>query len=126
MSKTKKQFMKFAIVGLCSTFYNYIIYSILYLLLNQIIFASVVGYTVGLLNSYLFGKKWVFKVKSSNNKRLILNFLVVYAIGALVSSTIIYFINSLYNDYSLAWLAGTIFAVMINFLGSKYIVFTGE
>ena len=125
MSKTNKQFIKFVIVGLVSTLYNYIVYIILFLLFKQIILASIIGYMVGLLNSYFFGKRWVFRIESSKNKRLILYFLVVYAFGALGSSTIIYFINNIYYDYNLAWFLGTIYAVINNFLGSKFIVFKG-
>ena len=33
LSKTKRELIKFIIVGLCSTFYNYIAYIILYFLL---------------------------------------------------------------------------------------------
>tara|TARA_Y100001968_G_C19373043_1_gene726129 strand:+ start:1145 stop:1525 length:381 start_codon:yes stop_codon:yes gene_type:complete len=123
MSTTKQQFSKFSLVGILSTFYNYLIYKFLYLVTDKIVFASIIGYTIGLFNSYWFGKKWVFRVQESDHKRIICNFLIVYGIGALGSSIIIYLINGLYNNYSLAWLLGTIFAVINNFVGSKYFVF---
>ncbi len=125
-SRAKRELIKFGIVGLCSSFYNYIIYIILYFLSGKIILASIIGYSVGLFNSYQLGKKWVFRVESSNNKRLIISFLLVYALGCFVSSTIIFAINRVYNAYNLAWIIGNAYAVLNNFIGSKFIVFNRD
>ena len=126
LSRTKRELIKFGIVGLCSTFFNYITYIILYLLSGNIILASIIGYSVGLFNSYQLGKKWVFKAKTSNNKRLIISFLLVYAIGCFVSSTIIFMINKVYATYNIAWIIGTSYSVVNNFIGSKFIIFKRE
>ena len=122
-SRTKRELIKFGIVGLCSTFFNYITYIILYFLSGKIILASIIGYSFGLLNSYQLGKKWVFRVNSSNNKRLIVSFLLVYAIGCFISSTIIFTINRVYDTYNIAWIIGTSYSVINNFIGSKFIIF---
>ncbi len=126
VSRTKRELIKFLIVGLCSTFYNYVTYICLYLLFGKIILASMIGYSVGLFNSYTLGKKWVFRVNSSNNKRLIILFLLVYGIGCFVSSTIIFIIHKVYGTYNIAWIIGTAYSMANNFLGSKFIVFKGE
>ena len=126
LSRNKRELIKFIIVGLCSTFYNYIAYIILYFLSGKIILASIIGYSVGLFNSYQLGKKWVFRVKTSNNKRLIISFLLVYAIGCFVSSTIIFTINRAYDAYNIAWIVGTSYSVVNNFIGSKFIIFKRE
>jgi len=123
MLNTKIQLSKFIIVGFLSTFYNYTIYIILYNLFKEIVFASIIGYSVGLLNSYIFGKIWVFKAKSTKRKRLIFSFLLIYGIGGLTSSATIYITNNIFGNYSFAWLMGTLFSTANNFLGSKYIVF---
>ena len=123
LSRTKRELIKFIIVGLCSTFYNYIAYIILYFLSGNIILASIIGYSVGLLNSYQLGKKWVFRINSPNNKRLIISFLLVYALGCFVSSAIIFAINRVYDTYNVAWIIGTAYAVVNNFIGSKFIIF---
>ena len=125
-SRAKRELIKFAIVGLCSTFINYITYIFLYFLYGKIIFASIIGYSVGLFNSYQLGKNWVFRVNSPNNKRLIISFLLVYAIGCLVSSTIIFSINKVYDTYNIAWIMGTAYSVVNNFIGSKFIIFKRE
>ena len=126
LSRTKRELIKFGIVGLCSTFFNYITYIILYFLSGKIILASIIGYSVGLFNSYQLGKKWVFRAKTSNNKRLIISFLLVYAIGCFVSSTIIFTINRAYDTYNIAWIIGTSYSVVNNFIGSKFIIFKRE
>ena len=126
LSRTKRELIKFGIVGICSSFYNYITYIILYFLSGKIILASIVGYSVGLFNSFQLGKKWVFRVNSSNNKKLIISFLLVYAIGCLVSSIIIFTINRVYGTYNIAWIFGTSYSVVNNFIGSKFIIFKRE
>ena len=126
LSRTKRELIKFGIVGLCSTFFNYITYIILYFLSGKIILASIIGYSIGLFNSYQLGKKWVFKVKSSSNKSLITSFLLVYAIGCFISSTIIFTINRVYDTYNIAWIIGTSYSVLNNFIGSKFIIFKRE
>ena len=126
LSRTKRELIKFGIVGLCSTFFNYITYIILYFLSGKIFLASIIGYSVGLFNSYQLGKKWVFRVNSSNNKRLIILFLLVYGIGCFVSSTIIFAINRVYDTYNIAWIIGTSYSVVNNFIGSKFIIFKRE
>ncbi len=126
LSRTKRELIKFIIVGLCSTFYNYIIYIILYFLSGNIILAYTIGYSVGLINSYQMGKKWVFRVNSPNNSRLVISFLLVYAIGYFVSSVIIFAINRVYDTYNIAWIIGSTYAVVNNFIGSKFITFKRE
>ncbi len=123
ISNTKKELIKFAIIGIFSTLYNYIAYVIIYTLFENIFLASCVGYTVGLINSYIFGKKWVFRHNTSSNKRLIISFLIVYATGCFVSSGIIFAINRIYNAHNIAWIIGTGYSIFNNFLGSKFIVF---
>ena len=126
LSRNKRELIKFGIVGLCSTFFNYITYVILYFLSGKIFLASIIGYSVGLFNSYQLGKKWVFRVNSSNNKRLIISFLLVYGIGCFLSSTIIFTINRVYDTYNIAWIIGTSYSVVNNFIGSKFIIFKHE
>ena len=62
------QSIKFIIIDCKSTLINYFFYLILYHTTNNILLASVSGYLVGNINSYIFGKKWVFKdLENKNN-----------------------------------------------------------
>ncbi len=122
-NKFINQFKKFVIVGLVSTFMNYIAFRVLYYISNLIIFSSAIGYLIGLSNSYFFGLKWVFKTKSKNFKKTIIKFLIVYFIGGIFNSLTIYLLKRFNIDYSILWILGNGIALMNNFLGSKFIVF---
>ena len=122
-NKFINQFKKFVIVGLVSTFMNYIAFRVLYYISNLIIFSSAIGYLIGLSNSYVFGLKWVFKTKSKNFKKTIIKFLIVYFIGGIFNSLTIYLLKRFNIDYSILWILGNGIALMNNFLGSKFIVF---
>jgi putative flippase GtrA len=88
------------------------------------LFASICGYFVGLLVSFLFAKLWVFQDKS---KRSIIKsfslFCLIYLFGGLEMSLVIYFLNQLFNNYKIAWFVGAFIGSMNNYLGSKYISF---
>ena len=121
--KFLNQFTKFVIVGLGSTSLNYLSFRVLYYISNLIIFSSAIGYLIGLLNSYFFGLKWVFKTKSKNYKKTIIKFIIVYFIGGIFNSLTIYLLKRFNINYSILWILGNGIALMNNFLGSKFIVF---
>tara|TARA_B100000212_G_scaffold340392_1_gene320873 strand:- start:920 stop:1165 length:246 start_codon:yes stop_codon:yes gene_type:complete len=79
---------------------------------------------MGLLNSYFFGKEWVFKSKANNNWRIILKFSLVYLLGGFLNSLTIYILNKYGFVYYISWLMGTLIAIFNNFYGSKFFVFT--
>ena len=85
--------------------------------------ASIFGYLAGNINSFIFGKKWVFKNSGIKNNFIFIKFLMVYLFGAYVFSSITNYLSMKGIDHRLAWLIGIIFCTLNNFLGSKYIVF---
>ena len=121
--KFEKQFIKFIIIGCKSTLINYFFYLVLYLTTYNILLASISGYIAGNLNSYIFGKKWVFKNAKIKNNFIFIKFLIVYFFGAYLFSLITNYLSIKEIDHRLAWLVGIIVCTMNNFLGSKYIVF---
>ena len=121
--KFEKQFIKFIIIGCKSTLINYFFYLVLYQTTYNILLASIFGYFAGNLNSYIFGKKWVFKNAKIKNNFIFIKFLMVYLFGAYLFSSITNYLYMKGIDHRLAWLIGIIFCTLNNFLGSKYIVF---
>ena len=54
----------------------------------------------------------------------IIRFFSVYIIGGLGMTIIIFCLDHYLNsDYRLSWVAGALFAITNNYLGSKYLVF---
>ena len=121
--KLEKQFIKFIIIGCKSTLINYFFYLVLYQTTYNILLASIFGYFAGNLNSYIFGKKWVFKNAKIKNNFIFIKFFMVYLFGAYLFSSITNYLYMKGIDHRLAWLIGIIFCTLNNFLGSKYIVF---
>lgn len=119
----KRQFSRFIVIGFLSTFINYLFYLLSFKFSSDILLSSSIGYSSGILNSYILGKKWVFKSKRNSSIYSILKFLFVYLIGGVVMTLIINFLFNNGIDYRLAWCFGISYSILNNFLGSKYLVF---
>jgi len=120
----KIQIFKFLIVGVFSSILNFLVYKSIYISTANINLASVVGYCIGLLNSFLFSSRWVF----SNNRCIRLNkafilFVLVYALGGIEMAIIINVLYKLIANHIIAWLCGACIAAINNFLFSKYLIF---
>ena len=122
--KNKIQISRFITVGIFSSLLNFLVYKFTYILTSNINISSVLGYCVGLLNSFLFSSKWVF----SNNRsirfdRAFIMFVSIYALGGLEMTIIINVIYKLSANHIIAWLCGAFLAAINNFLFSKYLIF---
>ena len=119
-----QQILKFIVSGAIASISNFISYGYLYLLFNNIIFASISGYCIGILVSFIFAKSWVFK--NSNSQPLLKSlslFCLIYFLGGIEMSLVILFINQLIDNYQIAWLFGALIGSINNYLGSKYLSF---
>ena len=119
-----KQIFRFLLSGLVASSFNFISYRALYLIFKNILLASISGYCVGILVSFVFAKFWVFK--NSSNKPLLQSFslfCLIYFLGGIEMSLVILFINKLIENYKIAWVFGAFIGSLNNFLGSKYFSF---
>jgi len=123
LKKTIKQFNRYALIGVFSTLINYSIYNLLFFFTKLIVFSAAIAYIAGIINSYIFGKKWVFKQREGRHNKTFYKFIFVYFIGGLLNSLTIFFLDKLQFQYILLWFIGNGLAVMNNFLGSKFFVF---
>ena len=121
---TDNTFIRFAIIGIISNILNFTFYTLIFLIFSNIVVSSVVGYSLGVLSSYYFGKVWVFESEQVFKLSEMFKFMVIYIIGGLGMTLIIIWLNQDLNiDYQVSWIGGAIFAIINNYLGSKYIVF---
>ena len=122
--KNNKQIFRFLLSGLIASSFNFISYRALYLISKNILFASIVGYCVGILISFVFAKYWVFKNSSSQPllKSFTL-FCIIYFLGGIEMSLVILNLNRLIENYKIAWVFGAFIGSLNNFLGSKYFLF---
>ena len=124
LKRNKKQIIRFFVSGLIASTLNFICYRAIYLIFNKILLASIFGYCVGIIISFIFAKSWVFKNRSSQTlvKSFSL-FCLIYFLGGIEMSLVIMFINYLIENYKLAWLFGAFVGSLNNYLGSKYLSF---
>ena len=110
--------------GLIASGFNFISFRALYLIFKNILFASISGYCIGILVSFVFAKSWVFK--HSSNQPLLKSFFLfclIYFLGGIEMSLVIVFINRSIENYKIAWVFGAFIGSLNNFLGSKYFSF---
>ena len=122
--ENKHQILRFIISGLIATGINFLIYNLFYLIFKNILFASISGYSTGLVTSFALSKIWVFR---DNTKKRIFKsfftFVLIYFLGGLEMSLTIIFLNKLVGNYRVVWLFGAIVGALNNYLGSKYFLF---
>jgi len=111
-------------VGLFSSVLNFLVYKSIYIFTANINLSSVLGYGIGLLNSFLMSSKWVFSTnKSIRLDKAFILFVSIYALGGLEMAIIINVLYNLTTNHLIAWLCGACVAAINNFLFSKYIIF---
>ena len=124
LKRNNQQILKFIVSGVIASSFNFISYRAIYLIFNNILFASISGYSIGLVVSFIFAKSWVFKKSSIQPlvKSLFL-FCLIYFFGGIEMSLVIFFLNRLIDNYEIAWLFGALIGSINNYLGSKYLLF---
>ena len=122
--ENKYQIFRFIISGLISTCINFLVFNLFYLLFKNIIFASLLGYSTGLFSSFVLAKFWVFRDNSEKRRfKSFFVFCLIYFLGGLEMSLIIFFLNQLIDNYKVAWLFGAFIGALNNYLGLKYFLF---
>ncbi len=119
----KREIKRFIFIGLLSTLLNYIIYLILINLTSNIIFSSFFGYSSGLINSFIFGKTYVFSNFLEIKFFLLIKFLLIYAAGGLIMTFIILLCSKIGLNYTFSWFIGVSLSFINNFIGCKFYVF---
>lgn len=117
------QFIKFNIVGLL----NFLITTIIYYALKNTgigAYAYAIGYTVGIVNSYICNKMWTFSSEKKFTGKEVVLFLILSFFALGVSQGLKSLMENLlsFND-SLSYFISLIIALGINYFGSKFVVF---
>ena len=124
LQRNNQQILRFFVSGLIASTINFIFYRSIYLIFNNILFASIIGYCIGLLFSFIFAKAWVFRNRSSLSLvNSFSSFCLIYFIGGIEMSLVILFLNQLIENYKIAWFFGAMIGSLNNYLGSKYLLF---
>ena len=124
LKRNNQQILRFFVSGIIASSFNFISYRALYLIFKNILFASISGYCIGIIVSFIFAKSWVFKKISYHPLvKSFFIFCLIYFLGGLEMSLVILFLNRLIDNYKIAWLFGALIGSLNNYLGSKYLLF---
>ena len=148
------QFIKFAIVGAMNTIVDFLVYTVLTLVFgvndNNVFLVglfTLIAYACGVLNSFILNTHWTFKSEYRQTSREKILFIVVNLVSWLVSFALTYLFTEFVFDGSgiaqwvanllhyqqmdnvvsiLAKLLAAPIVIIINFLGSKLLVFRSK
>ena len=140
--KTIWQMIKFAIVGVLNTLVDFAVFQALNLLLGWVYLAQVIGYTCGIINSYVWNSNWTFREQRTRSFREIALFIVVNLLSLGVSLGVIWLCRDVFgitNEWVASWmpaalngfikgdtvdkLIATCFAIVVNYVGNRLFVF---
>lgn len=116
------KFVKFLIVGLLNTAITYITYVVLRFFNIDIVVSNMIGYILGLINSFVWNKTWVFKHKGNVLKEATL-FLFCFCICYSIQLLVLMYMNEKgINEYLTQFIAMVVYTVL-NFILNRVITF---
>ena len=120
-----KKFIRFGLVGFCNTT---ITFGVFYLLSEVIgvnyMLSSLVGYALGVVNSFILNKKWTFADTDKRILQQLLKFTVVNLVSLGVNLSVLYIgVEMFHLAKTIAQIMAVGFSIVANFAGSRLFVF---
>jgi putative flippase GtrA len=124
-SQTRIQFVKFSLIGLLNTGIHYVIFLFLYRVFDMYyLHATVVGYSVGLINSFILNKKWTFKSRNVRKDMEFAKFIMVNLLALIVNvGALKYFVSLAGLRPEIGQIVAIAFSTITNFMGNKFWTF---
>lgn len=122
---TNREFLRFGIIGLLANIIYFLIYISLYKTGLHIFIVSIISYSTSLFFTFHLSKNWTFnKTNFVFKKNIHFHFGLVYFSSAIIMSFIITMLVNNGIDYIFAWFVGACYAIMHNYLLSKFYIFS--
>ncbi len=120
-----RELSRFLVVGSWATIINYLLFYILFEILDiNYLVSSAFGFIVGVFSGYSFNRKWTFKVKKYKKRSETISYFIVYMVSLIIS---LLFLEILVNiaglDPKIANLLTIGLTTCTNYIGVKKIVF---
>ena len=107
------------LVGALNTLIQIIIFNILRILNFNLIIANSIGYICGMINSYLWNNKWVFKANSKDILTII-KFVIVNLITMMLNNIILLILaKRLFVNEFISQIIAIVITMIINFFANK-------
>ena len=114
-----EKLFKFGLVGIVNTLISIGFYMLFVKLGMNYILANILSYMIGLLNSYYWNKKWVFK-NTGNHLSVFTKFVMVNLIVLGINTLSLFLlVNKLGLNQYVAQLISTVIGMGINFILNK-------
>lgn len=123
-----KTFLKFGTVGVLNTGITIISYMFLVYIGVNYLFANVMAYGLGVLNSYYWNRSWVFKASQETAKQYVfMKFVLVNLLTLGITTGILYiFVQHLHINAIIAQVVATGVGLVFNFSLNKKWTFTNK
>ena len=123
--ETIKQAIKYGVVGLSNTLITMIVIWVMMKLLDcPEGLSNLTGYVAGLLNSFVWNKKWTFKGSDTGWRKGAMRFAIAFVVCYALQYALILVLNAqLTIDHYYNHLIGMVFYTAINFLANKFYTF---
>lgn len=122
-----KQLSRFSTIGVANTLIDFFVFTIAHSLIGiNYTVSQALGYSFGVVNSFIFNKKWTFQDRDTNKNTTheLLQFVVVNLISMIITMVAINFlVKSLNLNVYISKIIVTIIAQITNFLAYKLWVF---
>lgn len=120
-----KKFIKFCIVGAGNTLLTFLVFSLLFTVGMNYLAANIIGYSVGVANSYFWNRRWVFRTESSYKN--LIRFISVNVLTLLINTSCLFILVDFLGIHELiAQLIATGIGMVINFTLNKIWTFKSE
>ena len=131
MRKTLKQFIKFGIVGTSGLAIGLGIINITMILGTSFIFANTIAFFIAATWNFLLNRRFTFEKNSINSfSRQWIQFIASSSFGVvcnwIVSFSLYYNVPLFKKHYNLPALIGVLVGCMVNFICSKFFIFTSS
>lgn len=123
-SQTLRQVVKYGIVGFANTLLTaLVIWACMELFLWDSVVSNAVGYTIGLINSFVWNRRWTFRSNVSMRKAF-LKFGISFAVCYVAQLAVLIELNdfNIFEPYYNQLLA-MVFYTVLNFVCNKYFTF---
>ncbi|MDP4144456.1 MAG: GtrA family protein [Bacillota bacterium] len=123
-----KKISRFSVTGVLNTLIDFAVFTIAHSLLGiGYTVSQVAGYSFGVINSFVFNKKWTFQ--NQNADKIVIRELIQFIIINLISLTITILcmkllVNNLGLNVYVSKIIVTLVAQVTNFIGYKLWVFS--
>lgn len=122
-----KHISRFSLVGVSNTIIDFLMFTILHGVFGvNYIVSQVLGYSFGVINSFLFNKKWTFNDNNSSKRTVyeLIQFVIVNLISLVVTVIAMKFLVKNFNiNVYISKIIVTFIAQIVNFICYKFWVF---